>query len=52
MKKEEPYDGQLSRTVLRGGGVAYHGYLLLAAKSDTKMTPYPTSFCCAKSIIG
>lgn len=37
----------------QGGGVAHHGYLLIAVKGDDmKITPYPTSFCCAKSIIG
>jgi len=35
MKKEEPYDGQLSRTVLSGGGeeVAYYGYFLIAQRA-------------------
>ena len=37
----------------QGGGVAHYGYLLIAMKGDDmKITPYPTSFCCAKSIIG
>lgn len=34
----------------QGGGVAHDGYLVKG--DDMKITPYPTSFCCAKSIIG
>lgn len=41
MKKEEPYDGQLSRTVLSGGGeeVAYYGYFLIAQRAIWKWPP-------------
>ena len=40
MKKEEPYDGQLSRTVLSGGGGGSRILWVLSdcSKGDMKMT--------------
>jgi hypothetical protein len=51
-KKRSRMMGNYHVRFYQGGGVAHHGYLLIAVKGDMKITPYPTSFCCAKSIIG